>query len=743
MIINGADREVDSSKVRAGTLEKITYPTGGYTFFQFESNTLKTNEPLLQRNSLSVLCNAGPAWGVNTCRKESAPTVINSVDGYVKVNVSLVITPGNYARVTLINTGTGVETVLSQGNYLLPVSSGTYKLVAESSHEEPVTGNDQASGTISWDVNVGTTKSKLGPGLRIKRIISNDGIAGSQSTVTKYIYTTFTDNTESSGGLQGNIPTYTYNFQVVNSAIIPPTTKNYLVRASNSQADLGNGGAVAYTNIKKLIGENGENGYVNSYYTYLASIGSAGYPFPPVMSNSHKTGLLTKQLTFTSSGKLLKDVSNTYTYRTDYNLSLAPTFIVGYLKRNETDNGGTTIDFQNNTFVTNYQNYTSDWFYLSSTSTITYDQNNTNSYTEKVDYAYQNPVHIQPTQISTSLETTAGVVRQLVTTLKYPNDYTLTGTLSGTAAVIKNMSDKNMINVPIEQLKSSVKGSDKRMIGGDLSTFRLNGSWIARDKDFQVKFTNSSVYQDLVSVTPSTINTSGQFIYDSHYEQLNSYNRYDSGNSLLELADQKTTQSLICEPNTKNVWASVINSAYTGIAYSSFEHDATLPSTFTNWNYNVANLISTAYFNGKRSYNLNGAGISNVQTLVSSQTYKVSLWRRVGSGSTLTFTAGGTVRTATVGVQRNGWEYVELVFTSATGLSISGNYIIDELRLYPVNARMTTYVHKNGAGITSQCNENNQNTFFEYDEFNRLKLVRDQDGNILKKDEYQYQYGVN
>jgi len=45
--------------------------------------------------------------------------------------------------------------------------------------------------------------------------------------------------------------------------------------------------------------------------------------------------------------------------------------------------------------------------------------------------------------------------------------------------------------------------------------------------------------------------------------------------------------------------------------------------------------------------------------------------------------------------------------------------------------------------VISECDESNHYTFWEYDSFNRLKLTRDQDGIILKKNEYMYQYIQN
>lgn len=67
------------------------------------------------------------------------------------------------------------------------------------------------------------------------------------------------------------------------------------------------------------------------------------------------------------------------------------------------------------------------------------------------------------------------------------------------------------------------------------------------------------------------------------------------------------------------------------------------------------------------------------------------------------------------------------------------NGVIDELRLYPFAAQMTTYTYEPLIGITSQCDANNKITYYEYDSFGRLKTIRDQDRNVIKTMDYQYQ----
>ena len=68
----------------------------------------------------------------------------------------------------------------------------------------------------------------------------------------------------------------------------------------------------------------------------------------------------------------------------------------------------------------------------------------------------------------------------------------------------------------------------------------------------------------------------------------------------------------------------------------------------------------------------------------------------------------------------------------------SGADYVDEVRLYPETASMTTYTYNPVLGITSTTDANNLTTYYEYDTFGRLQLIRDDQGNILKTYTYNY-----
>ena len=63
---------------------------------------------------------------------------------------------------------------------------------------------------------------------------------------------------------------------------------------------------------------------------------------------------------------------------------------------------------------------------------------------------------------------------------------------------------------------------------------------------------------------------------------------------------------------------------------------------------------------------------------------------------------------------------------------------IDEVRLHPHDAEMITHTYDPLIGITSETDKNGQTLYYEYDALGRLKWVMDNAGRIVSKNEYNY-----
>jgi YD repeat-containing protein len=76
-------------------------------------------------------------------------------------------------------------------------------------------------------------------------------------------------------------------------------------------------------------------------------------------------------------------------------------------------------------------------------------------------------------------------------------------------------------------------------------------------------------------------------------------------------------------------------------------------------------------------------------------------------------------------------------------LEVDSNHAfnIDELRLYPAAAQMSTFTYEPLVGLTSTTDANGKSQYYDYDQVNRLATVKDNDGNIVKNYKYHYKNG--
>ena len=63
---------------------------------------------------------------------------------------------------------------------------------------------------------------------------------------------------------------------------------------------------------------------------------------------------------------------------------------------------------------------------------------------------------------------------------------------------------------------------------------------------------------------------------------------------------------------------------------------------------------------------------------------------------------------------------------------------LNNIRTSLPDAQVTTFTYNPLVGMTSQTDAKGQTTYYEYDEFQRLKTIKDQNGNILKQTDYHY-----
>jgi hypothetical protein len=173
-----------------------------------------------------------------------------------------------------------------------------------------------------------------------------------------------------------------------------------------------------------------------------------------------------------------------------------------------------------------------------------------------------------------------------------------------------------------------------------------------------------------------------------------------------------------------------------GVAYTSFEAEGRgnwkVPDT--TWNVNS--------LTGVRSYALTNAK-TIIDTVPSGTPYTVAYWAK--NGPAVVKYNGTTAAVSLTGMTKRGWTYYEHQLpNTATVVNVTGssstNTYIDELRLYPSAAQMTSYTYSPLIGITSICAPSGTLLFYEWDDaMSRLLRIWDMDSNIVKQYDYNYQ----
>jgi len=328
-------------------------------------------------------------------------------------------------------------------------------------------------------------------------------------------------------------------------------------------------------------------------------------------------------------------------------------------------------------------------------TSIVYDQNDpTKSISTITSYSYNDLTHLGLTQT----ETTNSLGEILRDSITYPYDYVTFPYYS--------MDDAHIWDKPISETKFN--GTTQ------LSKQTTNYAWF-----------NTNLY------LPQTISLQ---IKSNPVETRALFNSYDNRGNILEMQKANDAkQSVIWDYRGIYPVAQVTGAAQADIAYTSFESDGT-----GNWtNINSSNIVNNAFVTGQRSYKSSSISISK-SGLTSTTTYVVSYWSTSGSYSISGTQSGYPKVLKTLTINDQSWTCYLHHVTGVTTITVTGNGGIDELRLYPIGAMMTTYCYTPLVGMNTQCDANNHLVFEKYDEAGRLMLVLDENSNILKKYCYNY-----
>lgn len=501
------------------------------------------------------------------------------------------------------------------------------------------------------------------------------------------------------------------------------------------------------------------------------------YPFAPNPNYDWNRGVLLYKKDFDNNGNLVKEVNYTYKLLTK---DASPTYVYG-LKLGFLPNVHTYSPMQ---FYVKYPIITEVKKVIESITQKEYDRTDfTKSVSTLTEYSYS-ATHLNITEKKiTNSDGNKKIIRY-----KYPKDYLLTGPqpFDGESSAIITMATKGMNDVPLEVTEVVKESSGvEKVIGSALKTYSLNSQSVPLPyQEWELELGNP-----VTDFSPSSIIVLGlgrHFVKDSRYSLRNTYKGYDSNNNLLEALNYKNVNSAFQWGYDKTLpIVETKNANASQVAYNGAE-SGVLPGEPGWENGNGTSVVSVtdandvnATYSGNYAIKIdkvvpggiNFATTINITPNPQSGKYRMSCWVKTPVGYTSgkaficmysnkegyccgNYPTNAPVTNVVVPPTKGSWQYIEAVidFDAIKALTTDQLMIrcysantdenvpvfIDEVRISPIDALMKTYSYKPLVGLTSITDENNSTTRYEYDEFNRLKIIRDNKGKILKKIIYHY-----
>jgi hypothetical protein len=713
----GANREPNGSLAQAGMLTSITYPTGGSSSFEYELNNYydprdevveeghymfatkfgpQTPVPNLYPDTFTIeflkatdviVTTSVTCYGGNTClvgpglEYEYDVAHIQSVDGtpYYDKWIGYLLTSQNQADGTL-------------QEMTLELPAGKYKFTVFADE------NYYSRLFADWTEKVTVRKyDHDGAGLRVRKVTINDGFLHANDQITEYIYTANRAVPNASTGILMTRPIYEYtetyrklcseNAVILQSEAVVRTSSPLIPISTAAQ-----GNPIGYDEVTVINGTKGKTVY--EYYNQ-PDAGTIAYPNYPTIPYSGN-GLLKNETTYkrNDNGSYQKIKAVTKTYATGDRQTLIRGMLMPSADRvNIVYDELGTIPMYNNV---RFYNVVAAWDHpvLETVETFSAsDESLAASHTTTYQYDNMNWHQLTGTLVTDSKN------RVEATSYKYAFDF------AGDPVYDKMVTNNQVGN--IVEATRAVAGVHQQSTKTNYN-FWYNNAW-----------GNNTANSFIV---PQTVATKilDRVLYDTRLR----YHSYDNNGNITCAAKENCAKlTYLWAYNNMYPVAAATNAGPDQIAYSSFE-----TSDAGGWTINPGGSYSnTAIVTGRRSFS------GSIGKAVPAGDYIITAW--AAGNISVNANPGGTP--LKISKQNGNWKLYQWKLTNVTNVLVTADNM-DEVRLYPATAQMTTKTYDPLIGVTSECDTRNNITYYGYDSFKRLSVVRDQNGNIIKTIKYHY-----
>jgi hypothetical protein len=663
----GEDRKADINYMKAAVLNKITFPGGGYTTYEYEPNYYLNNKQLegkieatkqIDFYAVNRLSSCSPAFlngipannimefDVTEDMKDPAGKLYIMFTDYKDNNNGLPMT-FRYTNTSTGETyyyehGPGERTQSKVYNLNISVRKGNHiKLEANTNG---VTGSN-ASICNSPYIEVGLSYKYWQPtsqdqitteqagGLRIKNTTVFDSDSKPVSAKNyEYGDTKYGPNAIGVGTLLTDPSLNFFNFPLLYTQNEHGELKNVLWFSSNSQVELGQnqGAPVFYNKVTEkevsYTDNNTSNGKTEYYFraaqSYHEPRSGATFPYVinlyPSWDNSDLTKILQYKM-LNNSYVPVRSIEYTYEQATEKRIKTAVVSEFGPPDEHSFPLNGAPVYVENTNRYYYYNFYVPCGKFYKTKETNTEYVNGAAALTSVRSFNYNK---------YTDLIKESGINSK---GQSWENDYKYTSDLNYT-----NLMNKHMVSLPV-QSEQLLNG---KVTGGTILNYNDFGSINAR---YSFK---SGILRDPVSYTD--VNS-----IPDYYERRESMTYRPSGKNIQEVKLENSTVSYLWSYNNEHIIAIIKNASYAA----------------------VESILSAAAIEAFTKMNPDRTAIEN------------------------------------------------FVAPLKTGLP---------------DAKIETYSYAPLIGLTSQTDEKGKAAYYEYDQLQRLRNVKDQNGNILKNNTYHY-----
>jgi len=641
-----------------------------------------------------------------------------------------------------------------------------------------------------------TSSSGFAGGVRIKKIINDDGFGHIMTSNYYYVkgYTSLTDpaTLPSSGELSG-IPIYTYS----NLNGIADDGHSYTYSVFNTQPVIpaSQNSAGSYIGYSNVVEQRSDGSYTISNFTNYSSgtafrdanasavLNGTQYPFLPLNDNSELRGKLLSVQNFNSLGKIVasKTYSNFQTIPSSINYIRSVTGIPEQIC-------GTHwlfIASANRKYLYNYvptqlteRLYKPDGNYVEQITSSVYDSqyrkvnsktvstsgNNSLNYTYTYPFSSSGAVYqamvqrnILAPMVSQQISRGSAPVEFKQFNYKQWDDFNfLPQSMDSKVAGnnidrrmeflmydangnIKSTSQENGVvmsyewgynnNYPVVQIKNAINNitqgplaQQTALIG--YSNEKGDGVFVV-NTDPQVTLFTTGVDNGSVTITAGN----GNFISlnGGHIDitgTLTGPGGY-SKNIALSVTDVNPSAAITITGLVAGTYSLTSSAGFYTIANTSYIADLSIlyPTNTTT--------VGTKefYYEG---FEESLAGVSG----------QAHTGRKYGTNNTVSWPIPATGRTYKISywyLSGGVWKYSGEQNYQGPSFIMQSAGAYDDIRIYPVDAEMTTYTYDPLVGVTSSTDPKGETIYYEYDSFQRLMDVKDKDRNIVRHMNYHYQ----